>query len=622
MAIGSAIVGFFGFIWRALDAVRKVLHLLLLLMIFLIILVMMNSSIPLVPHRAALVLDLRGPLVEQFSGDPLDRALGRAAGQTAAETRVRDVIDVLDAAATDDRIMMVVLNLDEFQGSGLSKLQEVAEALTRFRATKKKVVATGVNFDQSQYYLAAHADEVYLDPMGMVLVDGFEYYRLFMREAVDKLAVDVNVFKVGTYKSYMDGYLRNDMSAEEREESSAWLKALWDSYVGGVTKARGLQPGALQAYVNDSASLIKGAKGDSAKVALAQGLVTALKSPEEVSEQVKAIVGEDESTHDFNGVGFEQYLAAVHAQQSLGSDGNGEIGVVVAAGEMLNGEQPPGTIGGTSTAAIIRDARYNDGIKALVIRVDSPGGSIYAAEQIYRELLAVKAAGKPVVISMSSTAASGGYYIAAAGDEIFAAPTTITGSIGVFAGIPTFQRTLAKLGVRSDGVGTTQLSGQFRLDRELGPDAKEILQAGVENAYDQFLSRVARSRCKLIEECKGVEDIDRIAQGRVWAGTDAHRIGLVDKLGTLSDAVKSAATRAKLGKDFKVRYLDPEMTWQEALAMQFGSTVRSIGARLGLGGHRPAILQQVLDPIERELARWARFNDPKNLYSYCFCNAT
>lgn len=615
MAIGSAIVGFLSFIWRALDALRKVLHLIVLLILFFAVLLAMSSSIPIVPHRAALVLDLKGRIVEQLTGDPFDRALGRATGQVEGETRLRDVVDVLDAAAEDARIKMLVLDLGEMSGGGLSKMQEIGAALTRFRKSGKKVVAMGVGYEQPQYYLAAHADEVYLDPFGVVFVDGYDRYRMFLRDAIDKLAVDVNVFKVGAYKSYTDGYTRNEMSPEEREESLVWLHVLWGAYQADVSKARGLPAGALQAYVNEAAALIKGAQGDAAKVALAQGLVTALKSREEVGEQVAAVVGEDRSTHSFNAVGFEQYLAAVRAERTLDRNGKGDIGVIVASGEILDGTHPPGTIGGDSAAALIRDARFDDDIKAVVVRVDSPGGSIYASEQIYRELQAMRAAGKPVVVSMSSVAASGGYYIAAAADEIWAAPTTITGSIGVFAAIPTFQRTLEKLGVHVDGVGTTALSGEFRLDRPLGPAAREIMQAGVENAYGEFLSRVAKSRKK------SVAQIDALAQGRVWAGSDAHTRGLVDQLGTLEQAVKAAASRAKLGEDYDVQYLDPDLTWQQSIAMEFRSRAAALAARLGFGDSRPEIMRRVLDPIEREIARWARFNDPRNIYSYCFCAA-
>ncbi len=679
MAIWSTFVAILAFLWRGLDALRKVLHLIVLLFLFLILLALMSSSIPIVPHRAALVLDLRGRIVEQLTGDPLDRALGRATNQAESETRLRDVLDVLRAAANDDRIKVVVLDLRDLGGGGLSKLQNIGAALNAFRESGKKVIATGVNFEQAQYYLAAHADEVYLDPMGIVFVDGFEYYRLYMRDAIEKLGVDVNVFRVGTYKSFTENYTRNDMSPEEREESQAWLTGLWDAYQADVVQARGLPDGALQSYVNEAAALIRGEKGDAAKVALAQGLVTALKSPEQVGEQIEAVVGEDQSTHTFNAVYFDAYLAAVHAEQRLDfgnppprltasqkavadsadpsaepgeappdaaelsadsgetppdageapeadeaeprvadvdSARNGKegvVGVIIAAGEILDGKHPPGTIGGDSASAVIREARFDDDIKAVVMRIDTPGGSIYASEQIYRELAELRKAGKPVIVSMSSTAASGGYYVAAAADEIWAAPTTITGSIGVFAAIPTFSRTLGKLGVYSDGVGTTKLSGQFRLERELGADAKAILQSGVENAYQQFLERVAQNRKKTPEE------IDKVAQGRVWTGAAAKEIGLVDRLGTLEEAIAAAAGRAQLGDDYEVRYLDPDLTWQQALMLEFRSSASAVAEKMGFGDSRPAILRRVLDPLEREIARWARFNDPRHLYSYCFC---
>lgn len=616
MTVGRAILGFFSFLWRVLDGLRKVLHLIVLLVLFIIVLAALSTAIPFVPHRAALVLNPHGRIVEQLSGNPLDRAVGRATAGVEAETRLRDVLDVLTAAAKDKRIRLVVLDLGEMAGGGLSKMQEIGAALVEFRKSGKKVIAVGDSYDQEQFYLAAHADEVYLDPFGVVFVTGFEYFRMYLREALDKLAVQIHVFKVGTYKSYTETFTRNDMSPENREESLAWLSVLWDAYQRDVTKARGLPEGALAAYVNDAPALVKGARGDSAKVALAQGLVTALKTREQIGEELETVVGQDETTHSFNSVEFERYLAAVRSEEVLKGDPSMQVGVIVASGEILDGEQPPGTIGGESTAALIRDARFDEDIKAIVVRVDSPGGSMYASEQIYRELQALRAAGKPVVVSMSSTAASGGYYIAAAADEIWAAPTTITGSIGVFAAIPTFQGTLDKIGVNVDGVGTTELSGEFRLDRGLGPDAQAILQASVEHAYREFLDRVARRRAKRPMTPKEVESV---AQGRVWAAPDAHRRGLVDQLGNLEQAIASAGKRAKLGPDYGIRYLDPEVTWQQALAMQFRSTVAAAARAVGWESRTPGLLRKVLSPLEREIARLMRLNDPRDLYSYCFC---
>jgi protease-4 len=613
VAIGETMKGVFRFLWRALDALRKVLHLLLLLVIFGLVLSALRSSIPIVPHRAALVLDIQGQLVEQLSGDPLDRALGRATGNGEPETRLRDVLDALKAAAKDDRIKVVMLDLDDMEGGGMAKLQDVGKALREFRGSGKKVVAVGTAYEQSQYYLAAQADEVNLDPLGYVYIDGFDYYRMYLKDALDKLAVDVNVFRTGAHKSYADGYTRNDMSAEEREETQAWLDTLWKAYQADVITARKLQAGALAQYADQAAALVKGAKGDTAKLALAQGLVTALKDRVQVEDELKDIVGEDESTHSFNGISLDEYLAAVRSEGAFKSGSKNKIGVVVAAGEILDGKQPPGTVGGESTSELLRDARYDDDVKAVVLRVDSPGGSVFASEQIYREVKALRANGKPVVVSMGSVAASGGYYIGAGADEIWASPTTITGSIGVVAAIPTFQRTLQKLGVHTDGVGTTALSGDFRLDRSLGPAARDILQAGVEHAYDVFLDHVAAGRGKTPAE------IDAVAQGRVWSGEDARKQGLVDHFGNLDDALKSAAKRAKVSKDFESKYFEPEMSWEELLALELRSMLSRIAVATGLSDPRPALIRKALSPLEREAARWARFNDPQHLYSYCPC---
>jgi protease IV len=613
VSFGETVRGVLGFLWRALDALRRVLHLILLLLIFAVVLGALRSSIPVVPHRAALVLDIQGKLVEQLSGDPFDRAVGRATGEGEPETRLRDVLDALKAAAKDDRIKVVVLDLDKMSGGGLSKLQDVGTALREFRSSGKKVVAIGSAYEQGQYYLAAQANEVYLDPLGYVYIDGYDYYRLYFKDALDKLAVDVNVFRTGPHKSFADGYTRNDMSPEEREESQAWINTLWNAYQADVTAARKLPAGAIAQYADQAAQLVKGAKGDTAKLALAQNLVTALKSREDVEEELKDIVGEDRSSHSYNNIDLDSYLAAVRPDGVLKSISKNKVGVVVAAGEILDGKQPPGTIGGESTSEILRDARHDDDIKAIVLRVDSPGGSVFASEQIYREVKALRAEGKPVVVSMGSVAASGGYYIGAGADEIWASPTTITGSIGVIAAIPTFQRTLEKVGAHVDGVGTTAMSGEFRLDRPLGAAARDILQSGVEHAYSVFLDHVASGRGKTPAE------IDVIAQGRVWSGADAHEHGLVDHFGNLNQALKAAAKRAKLGEDFEPKFLEPEMSWEQLLALELRSMSSRIATATGLADPRPAIIRKALDPLEAEAARWTRFNDPHHLYSYCPC---
>ncbi len=612
MSVGSALAGIFGLVWRILDGIRRFLHLILLLGLFGFLLAALHTSIPVVPRSAALVIAPEGELVEQLSSDPLRRALGEAEGGAAPETLLKDVVDAIGAAKTDPRIKLIVLNLDNLNPSGLSKLQEVAAALRDFRAAGKRVIAAADSLDQTQYYLAAQAGEVYLDPLGDVSLDGFSYYRMYFKEAIDKLGVDVNVFRAGTFKSYTDQFSRSDMAASEREESGVWLEALWNAYQQDVTRARGLPGGALKDYVTDQPGALAALGGDTAKLALQRGLVTALKSRREVGDDLKGLVGEDPETHSFNGIALNAYLAALHSKRVLKSKSDTRVGIVVASGEIRDGHQPPGTIGGESTADLLRQARYDSSIKAVVLRIDSPGGSEFASEQILREVQGLRKAGKPVVVSMSTYAASGGYYIAAAANQIFASPTTLTGSIGVFSVVPTFQRTLQKLGVAVDGIGTTPLAGEMRQDRALGPAVRQMLQSSVDHAYAQFLQRVAEGRKK------SVEDIDKIAQGRVWAGVDAQRVGLVDHLGGLRDATDAAAKLAELPADYDLDYIEPDLTLREQLLLQLRSQSMKIAASLGLASPY-APFDRALGPLLEEARRLESFDDPHGLYAYCWC---
>jgi protease IV len=612
MSLGSALRGFFGLVWRILEGIRKVLHLVLLLVIFGFILAALHTSIPVVPRSAALVIAPQGELVEQLSGDPVRRALGEASGGPAPETLLRDVTESIAAAKSDARIKLIVLDLGNLSPSGLSKLQEIGAALRDFRAGGKRVVATANSLSQTQYYVAAQAGEVYLDPMGEVEVDGFSYYRMYYKDAIEKLGVDFNVFRAGTFKSYTDQFSRSDMAPSEREETSVWLEALWSAYSQDVAHARSLPATALRDFIAEQPASLQAVHGDMAKMALQRGLVTALKTRRQVSDDLKGLVGEDEDSHSFNAIGMKDYLSSVRSKRVLKSKSDAKIGIVVAAGEMLDGHQAPGSIGGDSTSDLLRQARYDNAVKAVVLRIDSPGGSEFAAEEILREVQALRKAGKPVVVSMSTYAASGGYYIAAAANQIFASPTTITGSIGVFSYIPTFQRTLDKVGVKVDGIGTTPLAGDLRIDRPLGPVTKQILQASVDFAYAQFLRRVADGRKKTVEE------VDKIAQGRVWAGVDAQRIGLVDHLGGLKDATDAAAKLAELGADYDVDYLEPELSLREELLMQIRSQAVHVGAMAGIIAP-PTDLERVLDPLLQEARSIVKLDDPRGLYAHCWC---
>jgi len=605
-----AIAKLLHWIWSGLDGLRKVLHLVLLLMLFGALWAVFSRSIPLVPDKAALVIAPQGPLVEQLSGDALERAVAEALRQQPTETLLRDVVDAIEAAGKDNRISALYLDLSGMGGTGLAKLQEVSRAIAGFRESGKPVIAYGDFYDQRQYYLAAHADEIYLDPQGIVYVDGYARYGLYLKDAIDKLAIDWNIFRVGEYKSAVETFTRNDMSPEEREASLVWLGTLWGTYKDDVAKARGLEPQALQAYADDAVEALRRAEGSLARMAFDAGLVTALEGRFVVEERLAAITGEDDNGDTYVGVGHQAYLANVRSQQALKRDPGNKVAVIVAAGEILPGEQPPGMIGSDTLAGQLRDARQDDAVKAVVLRIDSPGGSAFASEVIRREVAALREAGKPVVASMSGVAASGGYYIAMDADRIVASPATLTGSIGIFVMFPTFQRTLEKFGVHSDGVGTTALSGEFRGDRPLGEASREILQQSIEYGYRDFIGRVAKARNKTVEQ------VDAVAQGRVWAGAEAHDLGLVDELGSYQRAIELAAELAKLGGDFSVDYPPVRGGLGDALGLRIRVGAASVLAPLLPAAMLPQ-LPTALSPLVAEAQRLSRLTDPRSTYVYC-----
>jgi protease-4 len=608
----GAVGAIFLAIGRGLDWVRRFLHLILLLLIFGFIAGALRVSIPTVPTRAALVIAPEGEIVDQLSGDPIERAISQARAQGRNETLVWDLIDAIRGAAKDKRIPVIVIDTENFAGAGQPTLEELARALKEFRATGKKVIAYGTAYEQAQYYLASQADEVYVDPFGMVLVQGYEAYHMFYKDVLDKLGVDINVFRVGAYKSAVEVYSRTNMSPEAKEETSVYLNSLWSSYQKATTASRKLRPDAVSSYVATLADQVSGAHMPAAEVALKAGLVTGVKSRLEVEKRVIDIVGEDHDDGSFKSVSVDDYVRVVHAEKKVAASGTPRIGVVVASGEILDGDQPPGTIGGSSTARLIRAARMDDDVKAVVLRVDSPGGSMLAAEEIHREIVALKAAGKPLVVSMGDLAASGGYYISAPADQIWASPATITGSIGIFAVIPTVSKTLGKIGVNVDGVGTTPLSGQLRLDRPLGDEAKKFLQATIERGYDEFIGRVSSGRKKSPAE------VNEIAQGRVWSGIDAQRLGLVDRLGSFDDAVKDAAKRAKL-THYDVHFVEPSLSWAQQFALQIRMLAVKTFFTLDDRTQRLLRVADKLDPLTQEVDRLSRMSVPNRLYAYCFC---
>jgi len=603
-------------VWRFLDGLRKALQLVLLVAIFAVLWAATRHPLPLVPSGAALVVRPEGRLVEQLSGSPFDRSLGALTGDHEPETLVRDVVDAIKAAAKDERIKVLVLDPAQLSGTGLTKLRAVGDAVQEFRKTGKKVLAYARYATQEQYYLMAQADEAYLEPSGAIGVIGFAAYGLYFHDALERLGVEVNVFRVGTHKSFVEPYTRQDMSPADREQTEGWLKPLWQAYATGVETARKLPAGTVDAYVNEAVPALKAAGGDAARLAEQRRLVDGRKTALEFEQLLIGLVGEDRATHSYNAIDHAEYLLAAHPEAALTRHPAGEVTVLVAAGNIVDGERPAGEIGGDSFAEIVRGARYDDDVKAVVLRIDSGGGSMLASEVIRQEIAALKAAGKPVVASFSSVAASGGYYIAMDADEIWATPTTITGSIGVFGLVPTFAKTLAKIGVASDGVATSPIAGAMHLERSLPAEEKELLQTGVEHAYHDFVARVAAARHKTAAE------IEQIAEGHVWIAPDAARLGLVDHLGDLDGAVQAAAKLAKLapGK-YEVTFREKELTWRERLLRELRAEGRAAARALGLAPSPPAAVAHVLGAFERQLAAIGAFNDPRHLYSYCGCSS-
>ncbi len=570
MSVFKGIGRLFRILWTGVDGFRKVLHLFLLIFLFAIIAGIMAPPPAIVPASGALVIAPAGALVEEFEGDPFDRAVAELVDEAPDQTLVRDVEDALRYARDDARINAVVLELDGLGGGGLAKLERLADALADFKTSGKPVIANASFYSQSAYYVAAGADEVYMHPDGMFMPQGFSLYSNYFSEALEKLQVDWNVFKVGTHKSAVEPITRMDMSPEDRESRTNLAEQLWATMQRGVVEGRGLEENALDEFAENLLVHQETYEGDLAMAAADLGFIDGLLTREQLRLRIAEIAGEDEDSDlGYKAAGMRDYLRQMRMVDGP-ARGDNRIAIVVASGEVLNGTQPPGLIGGESTARLLRRARMNDDVKAVVLRVDSPGGSSFAAEQIRNEIDALRAAGKPIVASMSSIAASAGYIISMAADEIYARESTITGSIGVFLMFPTIHRSLDTLGIGTDGVGTTQWAGQFRLDSELSDDARDFLQNFVDKGYDDFISMVAVYRD--LEK----DAVDAVAQGQVWTGADALEHGLIDDLGDLDVAIARAAELAELD-DYETSYIERELDSSERMILDL------IGGVVGLG---------------------------------------
>lgn len=565
-----------------------------------------ETPVPTVPTKSALILNISGPVVEQSSYvNPMDSVTGSLFGQDLPRENVLfEIVDTIRHAKDDSKVSGIVLALSDMPETNLTKLRYIAKALNEFKASGKPIYAVGDMYNQSQYYLASYADKIYLSPDGAVMLKGYSAYSMYYKTLLENLDVNTHVFRVGTYKSAIEPFVRDNMSEAAKESASRWLGQLWGSYIDDVASNRQLPPDALTPDMDKFLALLKKNNGDLAALSLNVGLVDTLATRQQVRKALVEVFGSN-GEDSYNHVDYYQYLTTMAPNFNLAND---DIAVVVASGAIMDGSQPRGTVGGDTIAALLRQARTDDKVKAVVLRVDSPGGSAFASEVIRNEVDALKEAGKPVVVSMSSLAASGGYWISMSADSIVAQPTTLTGSIGIFSVITTFEKGLNKLGIYTDGIGTSPFS-DVGITTGLSDGAAEAFQMGIEHGYSRFIGLVSQSRDIPLQQ------VDDIAQGRVWTGQDALNLGLIDKIGDFDDAVALAAQLADI-EQYNVYWVEEPLS----PAQQFIQDVMSqVQVELGfdVSSYLPSALQPVANKMLQDADMLQSFNDPKGYYAFC-----
>ena len=598
---------FFNVLWSIVVGIYKVLILLsLVVFLFSLWLIWSGPPTPRVEDNVALVVAPTGVLVDQLEIDPAMALIDQLNGTPPPQTAVQDVVDAFDAAVDDERVQFAVLKLDGLWGGGLAQVSEIVDAINRFKASGKSVVAYSGWYDQLGYLAASHADEIVVDPMGMVALEGLSAYQNYFRELTDKLGVTINVFRVGEFKSAVEPFIRDDMSPEAKAANRAWLGDLWQRYGATVGVGRSLAPEAVDQYVTALPGEMK--SGASwADVALAHGLVTHIETLRDFRARMGEQVGFDEDHGSFRQVHFYDYLAARDREQQADADMSPMIARIVVQGEIVDGQSTVGVAGGETIAALLDDARRTPEVEAVVLRVDSPGGSVWASEQIRRAVVHLRDEGKPVVVSMGNVAASGGYWIGMDADRVLAHPETITGSIGIFGLFPTLDKALSKAGIHTDGVGTTPLAGAFRLDRPLSPAVKALIQAEIDRGYEEFVARAAAARQMPLDQ------LEALAQGRVWSGEAAQLHNLIDQLGSQEDAVALAAELAGLDA-WHLQDFMPQTDFASRFLQQLtGGLIRHFGAAMV-----PEVLLQALQPT---LAPIRLLSDPQGRYAHCACGA-
>ncbi|MGR2847823.1 signal peptide peptidase SppA [Vibrio vulnificus] len=596
-------------IWKAITFVRLALtNLIFLLSIALVYFIYFygHDTQPQVEQPSALVLNLSGPIVEQsLYINPMDSFAGSLFGEEIPKENVLfDVVDTIRYAKDDEKITGLVLSLRDMPETNLTKLRYIAKALNEFKASGKPIYAVGAFYNQSQYYLASYADKIYLAPDGGVMLKGYSAFNLYYKTLLEKLDVTTHVFRVGTYKSAIEPFVRDDMSPAAKESATRWLIQLWGAFVDDVANNRQIDPKTLNPSMEEFLSQLKSVNGDLAALSIKLGLVDELATRQQLRAQLAEKFGAS-GDDSYKAISYYDYRATMRDNFDVNAD---DIAIVVASGTIMDGQQPRGTVGGDTVAGLLRQARNDDKVKAVVLRVDSPGGSAFASEVIRNEVQALKDACKPIVVSMSSLAASGGYWISMSADKIIAQPTTLTGSIGIFSVITTFEKGFNKLGIYTDGVGTSPFSGEG-ISTGLSKGASQAFQMGIEHGYQRFISLVGNNRDLSLDA------VDKVAQGRVWTGYDALQHGLVDQIGDFDDAVAEAAKMAQL-ENYNLYWVEEPLSPTEQFIQEFMKQVK-ISMGVDIQSILPPSLQPVAQQMEQHASLLQNFNDPKGYYAFC-----
>ena len=606
----------FGFIPNTLVKLANFTRHIILLIILLIVIMIFMSNNPIeLKKNSALVIAPNGYVVNQYSGTPSEKFINQIQGNDVPETQMRDLLNAINKAATDDRINVLVLSPDFMWGIGLADLKELETAIDSFRnVSKKPVIAIAENMSQNQYYFANLADEIIIDPQAFMFFQGYGSYRNYFKDGLDKLGVDVHLFRVGEYKSAAEPYIRNNMSTEAKEAALHYMNDLWGTYIQGIATKRQITVEKFKEIIENQATLLKNSNGNMAQMYKDTGLVDQVKNGHFKKKYLAGLSASDDKSGGFRHINLTDYLTVLEQEKPLAK--MNKIAVIVAEGTILNGEQDAGAIGGVTTSVLLREARLDKTVKAVVLRVNSGGGAVFASEQIRREIDAIKVAGKPVIVSMGNVAASGGYWISMTADKIYASEATITGSIGIFGMFMTYPKVLDKIGVHTDGVGTSSWAGAFRTDKALNEDLAKLIQANIDYGYQQFITAVAMARGM------EVDMVDTIARGRVWTAKQAIEFGLIDAVGGLNDALTDAALRANIVDGYDVVWLEQELTEMQKFFMTSLSKVAS-QLDINIMTKEQKLIKNILSPIEKSLTLLVNAKQGQvTQYAHCMCDVS